>query len=259
MRTLVVYWKSGEAKGYSDLLPCRWFEAEGEWPSVTHDILGPRNGKWPAKFTLTVKGDVALFDYAGKNGEHISANENYTVCIGTLKIVFKANSSRTIVRQILWRNHDDKKFQTADVDYFEQDLTEKEDALFNPLDLEDGRKWIKQMIVLRRGQSSFRKKLMIAYESRCAITGCTIPEVLEAAHISPYMGDKTNHVTNGLLLRADIHTLFDCGLIEVSRDYKIIAPDHIRTFYQLPERITLPHVKRDWPNQDALEQKLRDD
>ncbi|EAN8121017.1 HNH endonuclease, partial [Salmonella enterica] len=41
-------------------------------------------------------------------------------------------------------------------------------------------------------------------------------QVLEAAHIHPYLGEKTNVVSNGLLLRADVHTLFDLGLLWVN-------------------------------------------
>ena len=111
------------------------------------------------------------------------------------------------------------------------------------------------MVTLRQCQPAFRNALMDAYERRCAITGCTIDAVLEAAHISPYRGIKTNHVTNGLLLRADIHTMFDCGLIKVHGDYRITADDHIREVYDLPEKITLPKSRACRPNSEALEQK----
>ena len=57
---------------------------------------------------------------------------------------------------------------------------------------------------------------MTDYEGKCAVTGCDVPDVLQAAHIFPYMGPETNHPSNGLL-RADIHTLFDLGLIELSQ------------------------------------------
>jgi hypothetical protein len=42
-----------------------------------------------------------------------------------------------------------------------------------------------------------------------------VEDVLEAAHIMPYRGKQTSHVSNGLLLRADLHTLFDCGLLTI--------------------------------------------
>lgn len=86
---------------------------------------------------------------------------------------------------------------------------------FNPSDVEDARKRMVANIVLRRGQSGFRKKLLDAYGTQCAITGCNQPEVLEAAHIHPYKGQHTHVVSNGLLLRADLHTLFDLYLIAI--------------------------------------------
>lgn len=70
-------------------------------------------------------------------------------------------------------------------------------------------------IRVRRGQPAFRSALMDAYGRRCAITGCAVEDVLEAAHIAPYLGGLTNHVSNGLLLRTDLHTLFDCGLLAI--------------------------------------------
>jgi HNH endonuclease/EVE domain len=70
-------------------------------------------------------------------------------------------------------------------------------------------------VVQRQGQPEFRNQLIEAYGGRCAITACDAIDALEAAHISPYLGPKTNHVTNGLLLRGDIHTLFDRGLVAI--------------------------------------------
>lgn len=82
----------------------------------------------------------------------------------------------------------------------------------------DERERAKVAIALRRGQSTFRNSLLDAYRRRCAITGWAVVEVLEAAHISPYRGQHTNRVQNGLLLRSDLHTLFDLHLLTVSGD-----------------------------------------
>lgn len=67
----------------------------------------------------------------------------------------------------------------------------------------------------RKGQAKFRQALLEAFNHKCAITGCDIIEILEAAHINPARGIKDNHVSNGLLLRADIHTLFDLQLLGI--------------------------------------------
>jgi hypothetical protein len=80
----------------------------------------------------------------------------------------------------------------------------------------DARTRVRRDIVARQGQAQFRDALMRAYGGRCAVTGCDSPYALEAAHIRPYRGEHTNIVSNGLLLRADIHTLFDLGLLAVN-------------------------------------------
>jgi len=89
---------------------------------------------------------------------------------------------------------------------------------FIPGNKEDGRKRAMMEIVRRQGQPKFRRALMKAYNSKCAISRCAVTETLQAAHITPYLGPNTNHVKNGLLLRADIHTLYDLGLITIDPD-----------------------------------------
>ena len=69
----------------------------------------------------------------------------------------------------------------------------------------------------RRGQQKFRDNL-VKRHGACQVTGCRILDVLEAAHINSYRGEKDNHVSNGLLLRADIHTLFDLDLLGIDPD-----------------------------------------
>ena len=86
---------------------------------------------------------------------------------------------------------------------------------FDPSNIKDARKRNSKMIAQRRGQPAFRNALLDAYDRKCAITGCEVVEVLEAAHIYPYQGPDTSKVVNGLLLRADVHTLFDSGLIAI--------------------------------------------
>lgn len=68
--------------------------------------------------------------------------------------------------------------------------------------------------------------LLTAYDGKCAMTGCEVVDVLEAAHIHRYLGEETNVVSNGLLLRADVHTLFDLKLVgvDVSTMQICVAP-----------------------------------
>lgn len=78
-------------------------------------------------------------------------------------------------------------------------------------------------IKARRGQPQFRQSLIDAYGGRCAITDCDAIEALEAAHIVPFDGDETNVLRNGLLLRADIHTLFDLGLVKIDPETRRVV------------------------------------
>ena len=65
----------------------------------------------------------------------------------------------------------------------------------------------------RLGQSEFRSSIMEAYSSTCAVTGCKVEAALEAAHIHGFADSLSNSVNNGVLLRADVHTLFDRNLL----------------------------------------------
>ena len=85
-----------------------------------------------------------------------------------------------------------------------------------PVAATDDRQRVLASIVRRRGQPAFRRALLDAYGGRCAMTGCDAVDALEAAHIHPYFGQASNVASNGLLLRADVHTLFDLYLIAVN-------------------------------------------
>ena len=90
---------------------------------------------------------------------------------------------------------------------------------------EVARERVMREIEARQGARSFRDALMRAYQGQCAITGCAVPELLEAAHIIPYADQGANTTTNGLLLRTDLHTLFDRHLIWIGLDRKVrVAP-----------------------------------
>lgn len=82
----------------------------------------------------------------------------------------------------------------------------------------DTRERIDQSIFARRGSAKFRNGLIGRYGPACLVTGSKLLHILEAAHICPYRGENDDHLTNGLLLRADIHTLFDLHLIGIRPD-----------------------------------------
>lgn len=90
-------------------------------------------------------------------------------------------------------------------------------------------------IKARRGQQKFRRALIRRYGGRCAVTGCDIEALLEAAHIVPYMGEEYNDAGNGLLLRTDIHTLFDLNLIRIEPHSLTVEVDEAARRYEYAE------------------------
>lgn len=80
----------------------------------------------------------------------------------------------------------------------------------------DRRAMRSQVAIIRPGQGNFRAALLDWYGGECCISGCTVDTLLEAAHIIPYRGDQTNDVSNGLLLRVDLHRLFDAHLVTIN-------------------------------------------
>ena len=118
---------------------------------------------------------------------------------------------------------------------------------------------------VRLGQGAFRVLVTDAYTRRCSITGEKTLPVLEAAHIKPYSESGPHFISNGLLLRSDLHKLFDSGYITITNDYKVEVSKRIREEFQngkeyyqfhgrelcyLPERhIDRPHEKFiEWHN-----------
>lgn len=141
-----------------------------------------------------------------------------------------------------------------------QQLTEA--GIFNPLGISDAREHVLSSIVRRRGQPAFRQHLLVAYDGRCAITGCGLEPVLDAAHIIPYRGQDTNHLGNGLLLRTDLHTLFDLKLIaiDVATMSLLVSPSLAGTCYEeyRGRPIKVPDDPPSRPSREALEQHRKE-
>lgn len=129
---------------------------------------------------------------------------------------------------------------------------------FDPSGIEDARERVLASIVRRRGQPVFRERLLAAYGGRCAITGCDIEAVLEASHIVPYMGSETNHPSNGLLLRSDLHALFDLRLIAIDAENMtvLVSQELEASCYEeyQGKLLKLPDAGHQAPSKPALDQ-----
>lgn len=118
-------------------------------------------------------------------------------------------------------------------------------------------------IRLRQGQAAFRADLLRAYEGRCAVSDVDVVETLEAAHIAAHADGGRIVTSNGLLLRADLHTLFDLGLIAIdTAEWRVRVHPHVarsESWWRqwLANRpFRLPRDFRDRPDIAALDAHL---
>jgi putative restriction endonuclease len=113
----------------------------------------------------------------------------------------------------------------------------------------------------RLGQGAFRVSVMEAYNRACAVTEEHSLPALEAAHIRPFAKDGPHEVRNGLLLRADLHRLFEQGYLTVMPDYTLQVSDRLRddyhngrSYYPLRgTRISMPGLETERPTRDLLD------
>ncbi len=121
-----------------------------------------------------------------------------------------------------------------------------------------------RLVSARVGQQAFKGVVLTSYERRCAITGNHIQPTLEAAHIRPVARDGLNRVDNGLLLRSDVHTLFDLGYLSINQRFELQVSPRLRQewgngkeFYdRAGTTIAVPHVRANHPGREAIEWHL---
>jgi hypothetical protein len=189
------------------------------------------------------RGLELLVFYRDRKYQHPGAGFRYEGTFGYVSHIGELPASFTLRRLSLEETNAQNEAEAA--------------GAFDPNSVEDARKKTLAAIVRRQGQPAFRQGLLRAYDARCAITGCNIVEVLEAAHIVPYQGPQTNHISNGLLLRADLHTLFDLGLIAIDpSSMRVVVASALRQteYGELQGRaVRIPGEDFCRPNDDALQ------
>ena len=117
-----------------------------------------------------------------------------------------------------------------------------------------------QLVRPRLGQGTFRVAVTGAYGGACAVTREHSLPVLEAAHIRPYGAEGEHSVANGLLLRADIHRLFDAGYVTVTPDRRFVVSRRLadewengKAYYAMEGReIAVPARVADRPDPELL-------
>lgn len=117
------------------------------------------------------------------------------------------------------------------------------------------------LTVPRLGQAAFKAVIAENYHYRCAITGDKVRPVLQAAHIKPVSSGGIHRPDNGLLLRSDIHTLFDRGYIAVDPRKRLLVSPHLKAefgngdalYAKAGEPVSVPERSRDHPHREFLE------
>jgi putative restriction endonuclease len=117
------------------------------------------------------------------------------------------------------------------------------------------------LVTQRLGQGIFRVLVADTYQRRCAVTGEKALPVLEAAHIRPVTYGGGHRIDNGLLLRSDVHTLFDRGYVTVTPEHAFLVSHRLKDdfdngeqYYRLSRGlIWVPPHPEDRPNRDFLE------
>lgn len=118
-----------------------------------------------------------------------------------------------------------------------------------------------QIVKPRLGQGAFRVLVTDAYNRKCSVTGEKTLPVLDAAHIKPFSSNGPNTTNNGLLLRTDIHKLFDKGYITVNDEYKVEVSKRLnedygngKIYYDFHGKklLNIPENKNDIPAKEFL-------
>ena len=126
---------------------------------------------------------------------------------------------------------------------------------------EVGPRYGKPILVPQRlGQGAFRVAVTEAYGRQCAISDGKVLPALDAAHIKPYGEGGLHAKSNGILMRKDIHSVFDAGYITIDEKYRLCVSSKIKEVYNNGEEyrrlhgkaLRPPILKTDWPDPNLL-------
>jgi putative restriction endonuclease len=112
----------------------------------------------------------------------------------------------------------------------------------------------------RLGQGTFKALVTDAYGRRCAITKEKALPALDAAHIRPFSEVREHLLSNGILLRSDIHRLFDAGYITITPEYRVEASHRMKDDFDdgdnylalRGERVSVPESESARPDPATL-------
>jgi hypothetical protein len=179
------------------------------------------DGRSESTFQGSINGDIRYVSVAIRAGQDLrqdriaAIGSSYGKGAGAVWRVVRKYMDLSHLNGAATNRHWDRNSIAPRVLMRDQDAAS--DIEFVPTD-SDEREFIERQISYRRGQKQFREKLRMRYGGKCLVTGCEVFAVVEAAHIRSYLGPKDDNAQNGLLLRSDIHVLFDLDRIGIHPD-----------------------------------------
>lgn len=211
---LYLRWTHPEIRGWVDFIPLEQFLVERESQVLSHLVFASKKPKARAKCLFSLVGKEALLNYEA----FPKFNNEQDMALGILRVVF-SDTRRMKVHKVWWKPEGEPD-APAPID---------RPALvpFPPAGkYEPPKKGTKPKKEFahrkeRPGQQRLRARLIWAYGS-CCLSGTRIPEALEAAHLDPVINHKTDNPKNALLLRRDLHRMFDQHLISVAPDSGLV-------------------------------------
>jgi hypothetical protein len=226
-----IKWTDQDDRGFVDVLDTQLFAENTEAKEIIHPILGPRN-VFNAKCLIDISNDVALLTYDDDKYDRWWP--------GVTQIVFTDHTRRTI-KAVLWADEGQHLFVDLNPEFKKMEGHEISDEVRRQIRL--GR------VASRPKQWLFSAGLRELYQGKCAITGSATPEALEAAHIRVGEHTDINDLSNGILLRSDLHALFDAGLFSLSEDGTRI--EAMRVLVDDPSYAFLTNASVHRPSKDA--------
>lgn len=229
-----------------DIVPLAWFVEDKPLQAARHQMRGSRNGRsGEAQCDVTKSGTVATLDYQ----PYAEFNSISDAIPGVTRLTF-ADLDRAILVRVEWQDAGKSTFSNG------QFTCELPPATPYVPPQNAAAKTL-QPVRLRPGQALFRQNLVVAYQGRCCITGCKVAVALEAAHIDGYIAPASDNVCNGLLLRCDLHALFDALLLAIEPKSHVVhlaasarATPGYADFHG--KKITLPQDPTHRPDSGAL-------
>ncbi|WPO88947.1 HNH endonuclease [Chryseobacterium sp. HR92] len=239
--------------GFGEFVEYKNITAEKAW-----NEFGFRNGRnSKSKFILSIQ------NYLDKNSREFRGNI-IDVSSHIIGCIVLKNCEFWDEEDFIDLNNSDIKFasQVVKIKYFDCDdlnilseNTKKENFILINDERENNSQSTKNG---RKGQEQFKSTILKVYKNKCCISNCNIPELLDVAHIQEYRNVYSNHPMNGILLRADLHRLFDNGLIKIDENYichtsSLLNESEYSIFNGI--RINIPENLNKRPSLDALNYK----